>query len=178
MYSFNKPDSRLQSCIAKTVQYTDLKWWNLGFSWHPHIIYCVGVLQWQYQAECSWMNKHRRRLSSAQIYMKRWYPTCWEACRKLSHNNLSPNSKLYRYIQGWFTHSQTDKQAHIIKKKKEDKSKMNRSYVWCWCNDPCFILSNSLWWTDMESTGERWQRLCLWVKYSFHKSLLQKTETW
>lgn len=107
--------SECYSCI--TVQYINFLWWHSGFSWYPHDVYCVWELQ--SQAACSWMNKHRRRLRSAQIYMKCWYPTCWEACRKLSHNNLSPNSNLYRYIQGWFTHSQTDKQVHIIKGEKK-----------------------------------------------------------
>lgn len=87
-------------------------------------------------------------LPSTQIYMKRWYPACSEACWKLRRNNLSPNSILYRYIQGWFTHSQTDKQAHIMKKQRETKAKMNR----CWYYDPCFIPCNSL-------SGRSWKTL-------------------
>lgn len=172
--------SECYSCI--TVPYINFLWWHSGFSWYPHDVYCVWELQ--SQAACSWMNKHRRRLRSAQIYMKCWYPTCWEACRKLSHNNLSPNSNLYRYIQGWFTHSQTDKQVHIIKGEKKRRTtpgKMNRVYT-CWWIDPCFIRCNSLWWSVMEKKKKKTEEDDKGFVYGsnthFIRASCKKTETW
>ena len=104
-----------QSRISKMLQYNDLEWGCLGFGWNVPIISHVWGLKCS--KECSCM---KLRLCSAQIYMKRWNPACWEACRKLSSNNLSPNLQLYSYIQNCFPQSPSDKQVHIRRNIKKE----------------------------------------------------------
>lgn len=73
--------------------------------------------------------------STAQIFMKHWLPTCWEACQKLRDSNLYSISEIYRYIPGWFTHNETDKETEQ-QEKNEEKLKGKEKKLVCWCKDP------------------------------------------
>lgn len=153
--------------MTKPVQYIYFEWWNLGFSWCPHIIYCIGELRWQSQAECSWMNKHRRRLRSL------WNAAIQPVERHVE-SSVTTICPLIRNSTDTF-----EADSHVARltsrytssrRKSEDKTKRIEA-VRVGVMTPALSSCNSLWWTVMENTGGRWQRLCLWVKHSFHKSL-------
>lgn len=115
------------------------------------------------------MNTHWCHLSSAQIYMKRCDPTCWEAhveswvptiCSLIRHSTdtFGAVSHITRL---------TSRDTSSRQKRRTKPGEMNWRIA-CWCNDSIFY--NSLWWTVKDNIEGRLQRLCLWVKYSFHKS--------